>query len=242
MSLDDTGQDIFRRLRDLELSHRTRQGEDRPAVRERFAFIGGHLALDFANTLGGRRGGSTRELMATYADLVTWGLQAGTIAPCEAERLVHAAQRDPAGTMLVLERARRIREAIYALVVAPVHGDALPAADLAVLNGELAQALAHRRVTTSETGVAWTWDWRAEGVAGGNERDAHLVLDVVLWPVTVAAADLLTMRDHPPLRQCASDECGWLYLDTTRNHSRRWCDMKGCGNKAKERRYRQRQT
>ena len=64
----------------------------------------------------------------------------------------------------------------------------------------------------------------------------------VLWPVALAATELLTTRDHPPLRQCASDACSWLYLDTTRNHSRRWCDMKGCGNKAKVRRYQQRQA
>ncbi len=211
-------------------------------MRERFAFIGGHLALDFANTLGGRRGATTRELAATYDDLIAWGQHASALTPREAERLVHAAQLDPAGSMRVLERALRLREAIYALVVATMRADVVSTADLAVLNDELAQTLAHRRVTTGQTGIAWTWDWRAAGVAGGTERDAHLDLDAVLWPVTVAAADLLTMRDHPPLRQCASDECSWLYLDTTRNHSRRWCAMEGCGNKAKVRRYRKRQA
>ncbi|HEU5440088.1 MAG TPA: ABATE domain-containing protein [Ktedonobacterales bacterium] len=226
----------------MDLPRRTRQGRDKLAAGERFTFIGGHLALDFANTLGGRRGGSTRELLVTYADLIAWGLQASIIAPDEAERLVHAAQRDPSGAVLVFEQARRLREAIYALVVALMDGDAAPNADLAVLNGELAQALIHRRITTGSTGPVWTWDWRDDSVPGGRERHRRLALDAVLWPVAVAAGDLLTVRDHPPLRQCASDECSWLYLDTTRNHSRRWCDMKGCGNKAKVRRYRQRQT
>ena len=224
----------------MGLPYRTRQDQDGLAASEGFTFIGGHLALDFANTLGGRRGGSTRELMITYADLVTWGLQTGTIAPDEAERLVQAAERDPAGAALVLERAHRLREAIYALVVAPLRGDAVPHADLAVLNGELAQALAHRRITTGPTGAVWTWDWGADGVTS-RDGQTTLVLDAVLWPVTVAAADLLTGRDHQPLRECASDDCTWLYRDTTRNHSRRWCDMKGCGNKAKVRRYRRRQ-
>lgn len=226
----------------MESSHGTQYGRGRLVADERFAFIGGHLALDFANTLGGQRGGRTHELIDTYADLVTWGLQTGTIGSDEAERLGHVAQRDPAGAVLVLERAHRLREAIYALVMATTRGDAVPAADLAVLNGELAQALVHRRVTTSPTGTAWTWDWRAVGVSGGHEGHMILALDALLWPVAIAAAELLTMRDHPPLRQCASDECSWLYLDTTRNHSRRWCDMKGCGNKAKVRRYRQRQA
>lgn len=208
---------------------------------ERFELIGGHLALDFANTLGGLRGGITRELVATYADLVAWGQQASTITPDEAERLVRAAQLDPAAAMLVLEQAHRLREAIYTLTMAQMRGEAARSVDLAILNRELAQALAHRRVTTGATGVAWTWDWRVEEVTGGESR-ATIVLDAVLWLVVVAAADLLTIRDHLLLRQCASDACSWLYLDTTRNHSRRWCDMKGCGNQAKVRRYRQRQV
>ena len=226
----------------MKLPNRTRQRRGSPALRERFEFIGGHLALDFANTLGGRRGGSTQELVATYADLVTWGLQAGILVPDEAQRLLHAALLDPADAVMVLERAHRLREAIYALVVARMHADATHSADLALLNSELARALAHRRVMTGATGIVWTWDWREEHLGEGSDTHTNLVLDAILWPVAVAAADLLTMRDYPPVRQCASDECSWLYLDTTRNHSRRWCDMKGCGNKAKVRRYRQRQA
>ena len=228
----------------MERPKRTRPHRGRSTAGERFEFIGGHLALDLADTLGGRRGGSTRELMNTYADLVTWGLEASIVTPEEAEHLLQAAQLDPVDAVAVLERARRLREAIYALAAARMRGDAAQSTDLAVLNSELAQALAHRRVTTGAAGMAWTWDWRAEGVTGDCERQSNsiLVLHAVLWPVAVAAADLLTMYDHPPLRECASDACSWLYLDTTRNHSRRWCDMKGCGNQAKVRRYRQRQT
>ena len=225
----------------MEGRNRTQQRRGRPVAHERFAFIGGRLALDFANTLGGLRGGTTRELIASYADLVAWEEQASIITPDEAQRLVRAARLDPAAAMLVLERAQRLREAIYALVVAQMRGDAPRSADLATLNRELARAFAHRRVTTGATGAAWTWVWRLKGVTGGESR-ATIVLDAVLWPVVVAAADLLTMEDQPLLRQCASDACSWLYLDTTRNHSRRWCDMKGCGNKAKVRRYRQRQA
>lgn len=225
----------------MEGRNRTQQRQGRPVAHGRFAFIGGRLALDFANTLGGLRGGATRELVATYADLVAWGEQAGVIAPDEEQRLVRAAQLDSTAAMLVLERAKQLREAIYAVVVAQMRGDTPRSADLATLNRELAQALAHRRVTTGATGVVWTWVWRVEGVTGGESR-ATIALDAVLWPVVVAAADLLTMEDQPLLRQCASDACSWLYLDTTRNHSRRWCDMKGCGNKAKVRRYRQRQA
>ncbi len=228
----------------MERPKRTRLHRGSSTAGERFEFIGGHLALDFVNTLGGRRGGSTRELMDTYADLVTWGLGASIVTPEEAEHLLQAALLHPVHAVAVLERAHRLREAIYALVAARMRNDAAQSTNLAALNSELAQSLVHRRVTTGATGMAWTWDWRAEGVTGDSDGQGNpiLVLDGVLWPVAVAAADLLTIHNHPPLRECASDACSWLYLDTTRNHSRRWCDMKGCGNQAKVRRYRQRQT
>lgn len=225
------------RLRDRTESPQRESPRRESPQRERFAFVGEQLALDFANTLGGYRGGNTRELIATYDELVEWGQQAGIVTPNEAQRLLHASRRDPAGAATVLERAHLLREAIYALVVARMHGEVVCEADFAVLNGELAPALAHRRVTTGAEGVVWTWDWREER---GNDGDdgAHLLLDALLWPAAVAAAELLVMRDHLLLRECASDRCSWLFLDTTRNHSRRWCDMKGCGNQAKIQRYR----
>ncbi len=217
------------------------QHRDEQSAHERFVFIGGHLALDFANTLGGLRGGNTRELLPAYADLVTWGLQAGALAPDEACVLLDIAQLDSIGAVAVLERAHRLREAIYTLALAHLQGDTARSQDLAILNSELSLAFAHRRVTSSATVVEWAWDWREEH-PGGHDGFTNLLLDTILCPVVLEAADLLTVHNHPPLRQCASDECSWLYLDATRNHSRRWCDMKGCGNKAKVRRYRQRQA
>ena len=66
------------------------------------------------------------------------------------------------------------------------------------------------------------------------------VLDAVLWHVARSAAELLTSGDLGRVRGCASEECGWVFLDTTRNRSRRWCDMKECGNREKARRFYQR--
>jgi predicted RNA-binding Zn ribbon-like protein len=227
----------------MEFSDHTSKGQDGARQRRRFAFIGGHLALDFTNSLGGRRGGSMRETVTTYADLVAWGLQAGMVVADEAHWLLDAAQRDPARAAVVVARARRLREAVYTLITTHMRGEIMPGVDLALLNSELALAVAHRRLAINDHGhdLVWAWDWRQEG-AMAVVAHTGLTLDTLLWPLAVAAADLLSRRpERPPLRQCASDECSWLYLDTTRNHSRRWCDMKGCGNKAKVRRYRQRQ-
>jgi predicted RNA-binding Zn ribbon-like protein len=82
-------------------------------------------------------------------------------------------------------------------------------------------------VRRAEGGFRWGWD---------EESDS---LTKVLWPVAKAAADLLTSEGHAlkRLHQCAASDCGWLFIDMSRNHSRRWCDMSNCGNVAKARRH-----
>ena len=65
-------------------------------------------------------------------------------------------------------------------------------------------------------------------------------LDSALWPIADSAAKLLTSPDRKRIKECASNNCLWLFLDTTKNHKRRWCDMKSCGNRAKVREHRRR--
>jgi predicted RNA-binding Zn ribbon-like protein len=95
---------------------------------------------------------------------------------------------------------------------------------MATINAELATAGTHLRVVESDGGFGWGWE----------DGDA---LDRVLWPVARAAAELLVAGDLSRIGQCAGEECQWLYVDTSRNHSRRWCDMNDCGNRAKARRH-----
>jgi predicted RNA-binding Zn ribbon-like protein len=102
------------------------------------------------------------------------------------------------------------------------------ATDLAVLNRELGRARAHERLTSGMRGIAWTWN------AGGRD------LDRILWPTVRSAADLLTSDELKRLRQCDGEDCRWLFLDTSKNRSRRWCEMADCGNRAKVRRFRRR--
>jgi predicted RNA-binding Zn ribbon-like protein len=65
-------------------------------------------------------------------------------------------------------------------------------------------------------------------------------LELPLWILARSAADLLTSEQHAYVRQCASEECTWLFIDRSKNHSRRWCDMGDCGNREKARRLRAR--
>ena len=121
-----------------------------------------------------------------------------------------------------------LRELLYRVLLA--HGSgALPApADLEELNRALAEALARRRLTARGAALAWTWDAR------------EMSLDRPLWPILESAAELLTSERGTRVRQCASDTCGWMFLDRSPAGRRRWCDMKSCGNRAKARRHYQR--
>jgi predicted RNA-binding Zn ribbon-like protein len=65
-------------------------------------------------------------------------------------------------------------------------------------------------------------------------------LDSPLWPVVRSAAELLASSDVERLRVCAGDDCGWAYVDRSRNGLRRWCQMSTCGTAEKTRRRRQR--
>lgn len=184
---------------------------------------GGHLALDFANTVGQHEPEFLSEWLAEYGDLVWWSLRAGTADEAAAEALFAAARAHPGEAERVFARALALREAIYRVFASVGGGAPASAGDLRTLNAELAAAGAHLRV--EQTGEGFGWGWEGDG------------LDRVLWPVARAAAELLTSGDLGRIGQCAGERCQWLYLDTSRNHSRRWCVMSDCGNRAKARRH-----
>lgn len=199
------------------------------AAQRSFEFIGGQVCLDFANTVGGIRGGLAQETLTSYANLVAWSQQARLLTDEEAALLLQAEQSAGVEAAAVLERAYTLREAIYRIFTALVKGAAPAAGDLDALNRELEQGIAGARVIATADGFAWAW--------GRNEP----ALDQMLGPVARSAATLLTSEERKRVRQCASATCGWLFIDTTRNHRRQWCTMSGCGNKARVQRHRQRQ-
>ncbi len=188
------------------------------------------LCLDFANTLDWHASEHPIEKLVTYADLVAWAERKGLLGPERARALQRTAARRPDDAERVLEKARSLREAMYAIFLARIAGQAPAPADQATLNRALAEALGHARLELSAQGFAWRWD--------GDERP----LDWMLWPVVQSAVDLLTSPEVDRLGQCADDRgCGFLFLDMTKNRSRMWCDMKACGNRAKARRFYSRQ-
>jgi len=208
-----------------------------------FKFIGGILCLDFINTVEGRSNNShhkkaagddyqiTGEKFRNYFDLVTWSRHEETalLGTKDARRLIQLAEKHPRSAQTVFETAINLREDLYRIFKSLALGRRPGQADIEKVNDELKNARAHEKLVFSTDGFATEWE---------NISDT---LDSPLWPVVRSAAELLTSGDSSRLRQCVGEDCGWLFMDTSRNRSRQWCDMKDCGNLAKVRRFRERQ-
>ena len=187
---------------------------------------GGHLCLDFANTADWHASDQPEERLTSYEEFVSWSQQAGVLTEEQAKHLFRRAADRPEQVKAVLKRAIVLREAIYEIFAAVAHEQSAEATDLTTLNSALSEALAHSQIAPTETGFDWQW---------AGEEDA---LDRPLWSIARSAADLLTSNELQRVGQCADDRgCGWLFLDTSRNHTRHWCSINDCGNRAKARRH-----
>jgi predicted RNA-binding Zn ribbon-like protein len=188
--------------------------------------VAGAFCLDFANTAAWHASARPEEGLKSYQDLVAWCQRAELLDPARAAALLREARRRPAPAAAVLRRAVELREALYRIVVCLLRGAPPDRADLVVFNRAVGAALQHAHVEAHRGGLVWSW------------ADNGRALDAMLWPIVASAADLLTSERRGRIGQCADDRgCGWLFLDTTRNHSRQWCDMGDCGNRAKARRH-----
>ena len=211
---------------------------DRPDAR--WKLVGARRCLDFVNTVGGRvaaggrRGAGpvervTRDDIPDYDGLLRWSVFASLVAPREAAGLRDRARRSPSAAGRVLRRARGFREALYRIAKALIERLAPREADLRLLERELREARRHQRLVPRRGRLESEW---------ASDRP-HL--DRMLWPIALSGASVLGSDEAERLKQCGGDRCGWLFLDTTRNHSRQWCRMADCGNVAKVRRFRRRQ-
>jgi predicted RNA-binding Zn ribbon-like protein len=186
----------------------------------------GWLCLDFANTMEWHASDSPVETLSTYADLIEWSGNRGMISADAKDVLLRKSEEKPGEAQAVLEKAREVREDIYGILSDTARGKPIKTSELRGFNKALASALSHSRLVPSEGGLRWEWDSHSEK------------LDSVVWPVVRSAVDLMTSEAIKRVGQCADERgCGWLFWDSSRNRSRRWCDMSDCGNRAKVRRF-----
>lgn len=191
-----------------------------------FVFVGGDLSLNFTNTTANIISETPSERIHNYDDLTAWGRQAGILSDAEATRLVDQAAGEPKKAGAVLKRALTLRDASFRIFAAVAQGKKPAGSDLDVLNRELAAAMQRAEILAGKDGFEWDW--------------TGVELDSVLWRVARAAAELLTSGKLDRVRQCGDEVCGWLFLDMSKNRSRRWCAMGDCGNIHKSRRFRAR--
>jgi predicted RNA-binding Zn ribbon-like protein len=185
------------------------------------------LCLDFLNTLG-QRPSRQGERLTSYGELVRFALESGALGAAEAERLAAEAGRHAGRAAKALRDAVALRESLYRLLRDRGASRAPARADLKTLNAWVSEAAAHRRLAARGDALDWTWDARAA------------LLRRPVWPIVLSAVELLTSERAPRVRECASETCGWMFLDLSPAGRRRWCDMKSCGNRAKARRHYQR--
>jgi predicted RNA-binding Zn ribbon-like protein len=186
---------------------------------------GNWLCLDFTHTLDDRYSDHPKELLGSYPDLVSWSQYVHILKDEQAQRLFEGAASRPAEASAALKRAIDVREVIYRVFLAIAEGVAPEEVDLTALNAALAEALSHACIVSRDGSFVLDW---------AGKEDA---LDVILWEAVRSAADLLTAEELSAVRACAAEDCKWLFLDTSKNRSRRWCDMKTCGNRYKAHRH-----
>lgn len=188
--------------------------------------IGGDaLCLDFANTVSWRRSSSPIERLAAYRDLVSWARQTGLLSEIDAARIGRAGAQRPREAARWLAAAHALREAIFGIFAAVSEGRQPPAGDLDQLNTALRSAAANRRLVRNANRFIWQ--------SANHVSSIPRVLQDVAW----SAAELLASDEVSLVGQCHGRDCRWLFIDRTRNRSRRWCDMTVCGNRAKAQRF-----
>ncbi|MGA1986840.1 MAG: ABATE domain-containing protein [Candidatus Sulfotelmatobacter sp.] len=231
------------------LSETTEARKSARRLPPKFDLIAGNVCLDFVNTLDDRYINDRhindrhnindrhtndpqtkpKELLKTYLDLARFGEDTGLLDATQADQLYQRSYMEPDRAQEVLLWGRELRESIHDVFWAILNKRPVPPLALARLNADAQGAAQRMSVVPIERGqMKGRFEWKYDDLRA---------FDSVLWPIARAAADLLTSDQLPYVRACLSKTCEWFFLDTSKNHHRRWCDMTRCGNRAKGQRF-----
>jgi predicted RNA-binding Zn ribbon-like protein len=187
--------------------------------------VGGRLCLDFVNTATARGRPEHRDYLSSFEAMLAWGRHAGAIKASQMRILDQTASTAPKFAAEALDFSIQLRESIYRLLQSACLGGRPAACDLSVLNSALREAGSRRAVHRGTRGLEWVWEFDPQDLRS------------LLWPVVFSAAELLTSPEAARLRQCAREGCQWMFLDLSKNRSRRWCSMGLCGSRVKAHRF-----
>lgn len=186
------------------------------------------LCLEFTNTVENYRLAQPLDGLTDFGSWVDWSRRHGVVSHDLADVLVQWSADHTPESEASLTEAKELRWRLFQLLSARAAGSSPTESQLDFLNGRLAASLLRLNVATVNQEMIWQWQ------EAGTPED-------LLRPIVYSAAQLLTHPQCTQLRQCGGDKCTWLFIDESKNQSRRWCDMKICGNRAKSRRHYQRQ-
>lgn len=189
-----------------------------------FEFSGGNLALDLANTVSRRPTDAPVETLAKFADLLQWSAEADMLPQGLAGRMKQVSAKNPAIAKSVFKKTIQLREMLFRIFSAVATGQKVNHKDVDQLAEWTSRAFLH---LTLKPVAGATWEWKVRGSE----------LQILLWPVILAATELLTSPEARQVRQCEARDCDWLFVDRSRKKNRRWCDMLVCGNREKARRF-----
>jgi len=191
----------------------------------------GDRALDYVNSVEWRNSAQPVDHFTAYADVVSWGIAAGMTSSENGALMMDCAEKHPQKAKRSFHKIIRLRESLARIFSSFARGNALENADLDILNAHILEAQRASKLESSPGGIRWGW----------LIEEHHL--DLILWSVALQATRLLTSDSIKRIGVCEDDRgCGYLFLDESKNQSRRWCSMASCGNRAKARRHYQKQA
>jgi predicted RNA-binding Zn ribbon-like protein len=194
-----------------------------------FKYIGGDPAVDLVNTIDWTRRGPQQERLTSYERLTRWAAEAGILSPRNGALLRSQAARRPKDAEAALALVLRVRQVLQRVFRAVAEHER-PDKALEEFNRMLGHALEHMRLVPDaepgERGLKLGW------------TELETRLDSPLWPVLWSAATLLSSDEASRIQVCDAPDCGWMYVDRSRNGFRRWCQMETCGTREKSRKRR----
>jgi predicted RNA-binding Zn ribbon-like protein len=188
---------------------------------ETLELVGGALCLDFANMVNSRRE-PEHDYLLTYSDLVDWAGKVEILSGQQVRSLKQRETQDAKTAEKALETGRAAREIMYRVFSAVANRSRPKEDDLDAISQLYEQAIANGQHVKVENHYEIAWK-------------ADETLDALLWCIVASAENLLLSEELSRVKECPN--CGWLFLDTSKNQSRRWCSMNTCGARDKMRRY-----
>ena len=187
----------------------------------------GKLCLDFVNTVDWRYSKTRKkERLHDFSALISWSKQIGILEDKTVQILFKKALKQPNKAEQVYEKTIELRELLFRIFSSMATTGQVSSHDLSIFNKYLADSMGKSCcLTPSGNGFVWSF-------CSGTDS-----MDLFLDPIIKSAADLLVSSELKRVKQCADDACSWLFMDKSRNNSRRWCSMKDCGNRAKAHRH-----